>query len=107
MADALRHHHAWVRVENGNVHRAYAWVNETAWNQGPKTLAEIELNMKCFNYGEASEWAYQTTEESAAANVDKVPALAARWSIDPAAFNSDGRVPADGVAAKSSRFHQD
>jgi hypothetical protein len=105
LADAVRWHHAWVRVENGVVTRAYAWLNETMWNQGPKTLAEIELNMKCFNYGEGAE--DRTMEESAAANVEKVPALAARWSLDPAMLNGDGWIPTDGVAGKSSRFLQD
>jgi len=107
MADAVRCHHAWVRVENGTVTRAYAWVNETVWNQGPKTLAEIELNMKCLNYGEDAEVANRATGSSTAANVNKIPALAARWSIDPAAVNGDGQVPRNGVAAKSSRSHQD
>jgi hypothetical protein len=105
MADTVRHHHAWVRVERGVATRAYVWMNETVWNQGPKTLAEIELNMKCFNYGEGAE--DRTTEESAAANVEKVPALAARWSLDPAALNGDGWIPADGVVGKSTRSHQD
>jgi hypothetical protein len=101
MADSVRRHHAWVRVENGIVTRAYTWVNETVWNQGPKTLAEIELNMKCFNYGEDEELVDSTTEASTAANVEKVPALAARWSFDPAALNGGGWIPAAGVAGKS------
>jgi hypothetical protein len=105
MADAVRRHHAWVRVENGVVTRAYAWVNETVWNQGPKTLAEIELNMKCFNYGEGAE--DRTMEESVATNVEKVPALAARWSLDPAMLNGDRWIAADGVVGKPSRSPQD
>jgi hypothetical protein len=105
MADAVRRHHAWVRVENGVVRRAYAWVNETVWNQGPKTLAEIELNLKCFNYGEGA--ADRSAEEGAAANVEKVPALAARWSFDPATLNGDGWIPVYGIAGKSSRYYQD
>jgi hypothetical protein len=107
MADAVRRHHAWVRVENGMVTRAYAWVNETVWNQGPKTLAEIELNMKCFNYAENAETGARTREPGAAANVEKLPALAARWSLDPAAVNAHERIPADGIAEKPARWHQD
>jgi hypothetical protein len=105
LADAVRWHHAWVQVQNGVVTRAYAWVDETMWNQGPKTLAEIELNMKCFDYGEGAE--DRTMEESAAANVEKVPALAARWSLDPAMLKGDGWIPADGAVEKSSPSHQD
>jgi len=105
MADAVRGHHAWVRVENGVVRRAYVWANETVWNQGPKTLAEIELNLKCFNYGEGAR--DRAAQESAAANVGKIPALAARWSFDPAALNGNGCFPADGVTGKPSRSYQD
>jgi hypothetical protein len=107
MVDTVQHHHGWARLENGMVTRAYAWVNETVWNQGAKSLAEVELNMKCFSYGEstgADDW---TTAEIAAANVEKVPALAARWSFDPAFVNDHGHIPADGVAGTLSRFHQD
>ena len=107
MADAVLRHHAWARVENGIVTRAYAWVNETVWNQGTKSLPEIELNVECFNYGEDPGGTDRSTGESRAANVEKVPALAARWSFDPAAVHSDSQVPADGLAGKASRFHHD
>ncbi len=98
MADPVLHHHAWARVENGVVTRAYAWVNETVWNQGAKTLAEIELNMKCFGYGEDAGMDDATMEEYAAANVGKMPSLAARWSFDPA--------PSRRAFAKSRRRHR-
>lgn len=104
MADTVRHHHAWVRMEKGKVRRAYAWVDKTVWNQGFKTLAEIELNLKCFDYGEGPPTDGPITETIAAANVEKVPGLAARWSLDPAAFTDDGQIPADGVAGKTSRL---
>jgi hypothetical protein len=104
LADAAKHHHAWVRAENGRIKRAYAWVNETVWNQGPKTLAEIELNMKCFDYGEGTPMEDRTAKTIAAANVEKISGLAARWSLDPAALDDNGWIPADGVAGKSSRF---
>jgi hypothetical protein len=89
MADPVLHHHAWVRVENGVVGRAYAWVNETIWNQGPKSMAEIELNVESPGYGENPGTDGGTMEESAAANANKVPALAARWSLDPAAVDAN------------------
>ena len=106
MADPVLHHHAWARAENGVVTRAYAWVNETVWNQGVKSIAEIELNMKCFNYGEDAGMDDATMEEYAAANVEKIPSLAARWSLDPAVTGGNWQSPADGIAGKSSRFYQ-
>ena len=70
-------------MDEGCVTRAYAWAGETLWNQGVKTLPEIELGLKCFAYGESP-----ATTNNAEANVKKVPLLAARWSLDPAAINS-------------------
>jgi hypothetical protein len=100
-ADRIFHHHAWARVENGGVIRAYAWAGETVWNQGAKTPAETELSMKCFGYGEqpdADSWAAAAWT---AANVTKVPLLAARWSLDPARIDERLRHHADGVAGES------
>lgn len=102
-ADRVLHHHAWARLENGAVIRAYAWAGETVWNQGAKTAAETELSMKCFGYGEnpnADSWALV---EWTAANVGKVPLLATRWSLDPARINDRVRNYADGIAGESSR----
>jgi hypothetical protein len=83
-ADKFSAHHAWARMDDGCVTRAYAWAGETIWNQGAKTMAEAGLGMKCFGYGEDSEMDLAIINESAAANVEKIPLLAARWSIDPA-----------------------
>jgi hypothetical protein len=107
MVDPVLHHHAWVRVEYGIVTRAYAWVNETVWNQGPKSLAEIELNVESPGYGENPGTDDGTMEKSAAANAKKVPALAARWSLDPAATDGNWQVPAAGIVGKSLRFCRD
>ncbi len=107
LADPVLHHHAWVRMEDGVVGRAYVWVNETVWNQGPKSLAEIELNVKSFGYSENTGPDDGAMEKSAAANAEKVPALAARWSFDPAAIDRDWQIPAAGIVGKSSRFCRD
>ncbi len=107
MADPALHHHAWARVENGVVKRAYVWVDETVWHQGVKSLAETELNMRCFGYGEDAGMDNATMAENAAANVEKVPSLAARWSFDPATVAENLPHPADGVAGKSSQFYKD
>jgi len=102
-ADRVLHHHAWVRLEKGLVIRAYAWAGETVWHEGRKTDAETELSMKCSGYGEdpnVNSWA---AVEWTAANVGKVPLLAARWSLDPARVDGRLRKQADGVAGKSPR----
>jgi hypothetical protein len=107
LADPVLHHHAWVRVESGLVTRAYAWVNETVWNQGAKSIAEIELNMKCFGYGEDTGMDDTTRETYAAANAAKVPSLSARWGFDPSVTDGNLQSPAGGIAGKSSRFFKD
>jgi len=97
-AEQVLHHHAWVRMENGVVQRAYAWATETVWDQGSRTGAETDLSMKCFSYGEhpaAGSWA---ATEWMAANVAKVPLLAARWSLDPARIDARLRKHAGGIA---------
>jgi len=81
--NAILQHHAWARLDDGCVTRAYAWANETVWNQGAKTLPEIELGMKCSAYGENL-----ASIGEAEANARKIPLLAARWSLDPAEINS-------------------
>ena len=101
-AERVLHHHAWVRVENGTVMRAYAWAGETVWNQGRKTAAETELSMKCFGYGEHPDAASWAAAEWTATNVAKVPLLAARWSLDPARIDERLRNHANGVAGESS-----
>jgi hypothetical protein len=93
-------HHAWARMDDGCVTRAYAWAGETVWNQGAMTMAEIEMGMKCLGYGESFEVESWTTNESAAANLEKIPLLAARWSIDPAILRR-----ADGIAGESSLLY--
>jgi len=42
-------------------------------------LPEIELRLKSVGYGEVC-----MTEQDAEANFEKIPLLAARWSLDPA-----------------------
>jgi hypothetical protein len=99
-AERILQHHAWVRIENGMVIRAYAWAGETVWNQGLKTAAEMELSMKCFGYGEQPDAASWAAAEWTTANVTKVPLLAARWSFDPARLDDRLRNHADGVAGE-------
>jgi hypothetical protein len=91
-------HHAWVRMDEGCVTRAYAWAGETLWNQGAKTLAESRLDLKCYAYGEDSGAGSWVTKENASVNVEKIPLLAARWSVDPEILHRT-----KGIAGESSR----
>ncbi len=76
-------HHAWARLETGRVRRAYAWAGQTLWNQGEMTRAENELVMKCFQYTETSQQTDFSRPAPVNFNAEKVPLLAARWSLDP------------------------
>ena len=93
-------HHAWARMDDGCVTRAYAWAGESIWNQGAKTLAENGLGMKCSGYGEDAETESWVKKEKASVNVEKIPLLAARWSLDPEILH---RV--EGLTGGSSRFN--
>jgi hypothetical protein len=78
-AEKFTHHHAWARVDDGCVTRAYAWAGETVWNQGTKTIPESRLGLKCFNYGDSG-----ATREIAEMNFEKVGrAGGSRWSVGP------------------------
>jgi hypothetical protein len=82
--------HAWVRCDSGRVLRAYAWSGQTLWNQGPLTAEERSLRMVCLAYGESAAAASATPGLAACLeNVDKVTALAARWSLDPTALHGE------------------
>jgi len=83
-ASHILHHHAWVKAEGGRIQRAYAWAGKTIWKQGIRTPAEMELGLKCLDYADPSERVFFSSPDAMAANADKVPLLAARWSLDPA-----------------------
>ncbi len=101
-ADRVLHHHAWAQVEAGRVLRAYAWAGETLWNQGAKTDAESALGMKCFAYGEDCSLSRWGMGEVLTSNAEKVPQLAARWSLDPAQIQEQSLAGSRGVAGKPS-----
>lgn len=102
-ASRILHHHAWVRADCGRVVRAYAWAGKTLWQQGARTAAEMELGLKCFDYAESSERASFGQPEAISQNVDKVPLLAARWSLDPARIDRRFLEREGGVAGEPSR----
>lgn len=96
-ASRLLHHHAWARLDDGCVTRAYAWAGETVWNQGVETLPEIQVDVKLFAYADNS-----ATIVDAETNFDKVPQLAARWSLDPAEVKLSFSRQAIGIAGESA-----
>jgi hypothetical protein len=96
-ASRLLHHHAWARLDDGCVTRAYAWAGETVWHQGSETLPEIEAEMRLFGYGDSS-----ATLLDAEKNFEKVPQLAARWSLDPAAVKLNSVQQSIGIAGESA-----
>jgi hypothetical protein len=98
-ADRLLHHHAWARLDEGYVTRAYAWTGAAVWQQGIETLPEIEIGVKTFGYGDN-----RATMTDAEMNFEKVPQLAARWSLDPAEVKLNSVRQSIGIAGESARF---
>ena len=93
----------WVQAMHGHIQRAYAWAGKTLWNQGRLTKAEVELRLKCFDYAEPPERIYFGQVDPTAANTERVPLLAARWSIDPASIGARMARETQGIAGELSR----
>lgn len=80
-------HHAWARLDAGEVLRAYAWVGHVAWNQGPPSPAELGLDLKCYEYLETFETNWEESHDPILQNIERLPKLASRWSVDPTALD--------------------
>jgi hypothetical protein len=104
-ASPILHHHAWVQADSGRILRAYAWAGRTLWNQGKRTSAEQDLGLKCFDYTDPTQAFPFGLQDRINANVEKVPLLAARWSLDPAAIDERFLQDERGVAGEWSRRH--
>ena len=102
-ANRAVNHHAWIRLDHGRVIRAYAWAGGTLWNQGKPTRAERDLRMKCFPYCESPE-RIPAVFDAIAWNTENVPALAARWSLDPTAFDQRAFQHLYGIAGEAWRY---
>jgi hypothetical protein len=102
-ASPILHHHAWAKADRGRVIRAYAWAGRTLWRQGDMTTAEIDLDVRCFDYSDSPPALGQP--EVFAVNVDKVPLLAGRWSVDPGLINEHLLQQAKGIAGDTSRSY--
>jgi hypothetical protein len=96
-AETFSRHHGWARLDDGCVTRAYAWAGSTVWSQGVETLPEIEAGVKTFAYGDQS--ASLIDVES---NFEKVPVLAARWSLDPAGVKLNTIRQSIGIAGETA-----
>lgn len=75
-------HHGWAWARGGGIVRAFAWGTRTLWNEGELTPAERAFRMRCPGYEDPAPRT-ALAREAILANIDKVPLLAARWSVDP------------------------
>ena len=78
--------------------RAYAWAGQTLWHQGAMTSAEKDVGLKTFDYAEVPERGSFGQPDVASVNVDKVPLLAARWSLDPARIDNQSLLSECGIS---------
>ena len=97
-ADRILQHHALARLDDGCVTRAFAWVGETVWNQGPPTVPEIETGLSLPAYGDGA------TDAAIRKNIQKLPQLAARWSLDPADVKLKSARESIGIAGDCAPF---
>jgi hypothetical protein len=96
-------HHAWILADQGRIQRAYAWAGRTLWHQGKVTRAETDLRLKFYDYADAPDRMHFSHGSPAALNTERVPLLAARWSVDPTALNSRLLRESHGIAGDLSR----
>ncbi|MGB0579800.1 MAG: hypothetical protein ACPGVU_08885, partial [Limisphaerales bacterium] len=80
--------HGWAKFYQGKVVRAYAWAGQTIWNQGTMSSAELKLGAICHDYLEDEHITWQEQQEISANNIEIIPPLSARWSIDPSAIDA-------------------
>jgi hypothetical protein len=83
--DRVLGHHAWARLRDGRVQRGYAWSGAVEWNEGPLTLDERLLKLRCHDYGESPPQASLGEATAEMENAERVPLLARRWGMDLAA----------------------
>jgi hypothetical protein len=96
-------HHAWVVAQAGSIQRAYAWAGQTVWNQGRRTRAELDLGLKCFNYGEGEDRLQFGHMDPVVINTERLPLLAAHWSLDPTSIDARLLKEHQGIAGRLSR----
>lgn len=99
-AQPVFYHHAWVKVLDGQVVRAYAWADATLWNQGDLTQGEHDLRLRCRQYGDTTAENLPRIREIARHNCEKICQLAARWSIDPKSLDVNFLSRENGIAGE-------
>ena len=104
-ANRILFHHAWVRAEGGKIIRAYAWAGRTLWQQGTMTPAEKDLDLHCFDYSEPDAPTPFLFSDLISTNLDRVPLLASRWSLDPAGIDQRLLSHEFGIAGEPSRSY--
>ncbi len=82
-SDTATFQHAWARMVDGRVVRAYAWYGKTLWNQGRRTDAECKTRVRTYAYEEAPPATALGMQDVYRRNAEQVFALAGRWSINP------------------------
>lgn len=102
-ANCALNHHAWARLLSGDVFRAYAWAGETLWNQGELTRAELDLGVDCASYGGEPTADVLSAHDPGLTNAEKVPLLAARWSIDPTSIDVNRQWQQPGITGRVTR----
>lgn len=102
-ASRVVHHHAWVKADGGKIVRAFAWGGVTLWQQGARTTAEKELGLRSFDYDEIPERASFHQPDVLSLNTERVPMLAARWSVDPGRLPESSLQYESGIAGEPSR----
>ncbi|MGB1053019.1 MAG: hypothetical protein ACPG4V_04475 [Limisphaerales bacterium] len=82
--DPVHQSHAWMRLVGDKVVRAYAWADQTLWQEGPFSAAEACLGMVCYDYAEDQPmFASHEIDPILDHNLSQIHGLAARWSLDP------------------------
>jgi len=102
-ASPVLHDHAWVRAARGRIVRAYAWAGRTLWKQGARTAAESDLGLRCFDYADPSECEAFSEPDVIVTNMEKVPLLAARWSLNPSCIDERFLEQERGIAGEPSQ----
>lgn len=101
--DRRLNHHAWAYADRGHMRRGYAWAGQTLWNQGPITQSEVELGLSCQEYGATVRNLPGSLLDMLARNTDRVPGLAARWSLDPGSVEPNALERSLGIAGELTR----
>ena len=71
-------------IRDSKVVRAYAWSDQTLWQEGPVSAAEAYLGMVCYDYAEDGPMhASYEIDPILDHNLSQIHGLAARWSLDP------------------------